>query len=167
MMRVIETIELQPDETMVTTEGRAGRVMALSPLQRLYRKGVISSEAYRVGQCLEADLQMLLGSSAWAAVSETLGSPVDTGRRTEGVSAASLGAAGRVRRAQAAVGFREQFLTLVGLLEGFGTEELDRLWQRRKGNARATCVESLTAVVEANVYETLKHQPSVWAEAAA
>lgn len=163
-------IELMPDETIHTTEGRVGRAMVLSPLMRLYRKGAIDAETFRVGQCLTMDLAMLLGSSSWAAMGETIGVRVDeVSRSHKGVASSAVDAANRVRRCQKAVGFREQFLTLTGLLEGFGTEELDRLWQRRR-NARQSqivCINALALIVEAKVYETLKHQPSVWAAAAA
>lgn len=167
-----DVIELQPDvqanDTAEIVAQRETRIMVLSPLQRLYRKGAINIEAYRVGQCLEADLAMLMGSGGWAAIAEGL-ERTQGSTMARGVSCSRLEAANRVRRSQAAVGFRAQFLTLVGLLEGFGTEELDRLWQRRRNASvsKNTCVNALKLIVEAQVYETLKHQPSVWAEAAA
>lgn len=161
-------VELMPDETMVTAEGRAGRAIAASPLMRLYRKGSINSEAFCVGQCLAGDLEILMGSKGWASVGEQLGlSPSRMSGQRKGMAATALSAATRVRQCQRAVGFREQFLMLTGLLEGFGTDELDRLWQQRKGNAKLVSIQSLSNIVDARVYETLKHQPSVWAEAAA
>lgn len=166
-MSSIETIELKPDESMVTEEGRTGRIMALSPLLRLWRKGVLTPEQYRVGQCLSADMGLLMGSRGWAAVNEEMESVTSRPHLIRGMPGERIEAASRVRRSQVAVGFREQFLTLVGLLEGFGTDELDRLWQRRKGNAKAVSVGALGLIVEARVYETLRHQASVWAEAAA
>jgi hypothetical protein len=165
-----DTIELvadiQASDTKEIASQRETRIMTLSPLQRLWRKGAITTEAYRVGQCLEADLAMLMGSGGWAAVSEGL-ERVQGSNTLRGVSQSRLEAANRVRRCQAAVGFQSQWLALVGLLEGFGTDELDRLWQTRKGSSKATCIAALNLIVEAKVYEMLKHQPSVWAEAAA
>ena len=166
----IEVIEIQPDETMVTTEGRESRYLRLDPLERLFRKGLLTDDQYRVGRCLQADhaaMQSMGGGSSLRRCGDAF---VLMGGGRSGCPVIgqehALQAAERVAASRERVGADTAFLVLLELLQGYTPSDLDQRWfkKRAKGMARDTVLMALERLVDCKVYETLRHRAAIWAE---
>lgn len=162
-----ETIEVRTerDNDQIT------RVLRLDPLERLYRKEVISADEFRVGRSLQNDLRAIESTGGGGGLARLGEEFVALARSTSPSKAIDrpLEAAQRVAKARERVGADWAFLVLCELLQGYTPSDLDKRWfkARTKGTARDTVVMALERVTDSAVYETQKHRVQIWAEAAA
>lgn len=172
-----QILELEPDQnaddTAAIVAQRESRYLAVDPLERLFRKGLITEDQYRVGRCLQADadrMRSMGGGSGLHRCGEAF-VLLGGGKGLAGSSPQELAveAAGRVQWARSRVGGDIAFGVLLELLQGFTPSDLDRRWfaTKQKGTAKATAIMALERVEQSHVYERQRHRISIWAERAA
>lgn len=166
-MSSIETIELKPDESMVTEEGRTNRVLRLGPVDLAFygdkkREPWIDANEYRIAQALAVDLASIRsmggGNHLARYGDESFVAVPGAGRHRYGLDNP---AAGREADAKAAVGADVAWAILREWADdGFYPTELGARWKYSRATIRKTIHMCLERIDAAEVYEQRKWDSS-------
>lgn len=173
-MRKIETLELQPDESMVTAEGREGRRLSLDAVGIAYygrsNDGWLTTQQYRICQCMQGDLEAVRSTGGGGGLGRYGEAFVPLPRAT-GARRADHGidAAARLERCRKGIGADLAHAMLTEFVrDGFSYAVLAKRWKMDHRKAKATLLMALDRIIDAKVYERDQWtRAQVWAEAAA
>jgi hypothetical protein len=165
-----ETVEIVPDESMHTTEGRSNRTMVATTLVKLHRAGRLTDDDFLVASELANDWARITRPAGGGGNLERCGEEefvIMPGARNgvEGASTARADACERINDARKAVAHAANFMLVITTLRGRALEDNDAIRKCRRGTSSSIFCGAIKTINAARIYEIRRHRSAIMAAA--